>query len=325
MSNELKPPIIILGNTRSGTTIVQKVMSVHPDIAGWYEPRTLWLCAAPGRPHDEFGEEDATVKVKAHVRRQFLKYQKEHGDCVVMEKTPANILKIPYVHAIFPEATYLFIVRDPFSFISSVELKWQRTLSTTGIRRRLRSTPITQLPFYAGRFVRQYFDKRVLRKKYQAIWGPRYRGMTDDLKNEELMTVIARQWAVPSRKAEEDLARFPVGKVLRLRYEDFVSDPISDMTRICEHCGVTLTDEMKAFARAKVRSDFQDKWRRFEPGVLARLLPELEEEMARHGYEIPPEIADARRILRRKREAGGRPRRAGIRTDTGQVAERGNP
>ncbi len=42
-----------------------------------------------------------------------------------------------------------------------------------------------------------------------------------------------------------------------------------------------------------VKSDRQDKWRRFDPGDLARILPEIEDEMQRHGYEIPPEIAQA--------------------------------
>jgi hypothetical protein len=121
MSNELKPPIILFGNTRSGTTIVQKVMSAHPDIVGWYEPSELWLYGDPGRPHDEFDESDATDKVKRYIRKQFLKYQQQNGNCVVFEKTPKNILKIPYVRAIFPEATFLYIVRNPFSFISSVK------------------------------------------------------------------------------------------------------------------------------------------------------------------------------------------------------------
>nr|HMQ53618.1 sulfotransferase [Anaerolineae bacterium] len=72
MSNQLKPPIIILGNTRSGTTIVQKVMATHPEIVQWYEPRTLWLYADPGRSHDEFDESDATDSVEQYIRKQFL-------------------------------------------------------------------------------------------------------------------------------------------------------------------------------------------------------------------------------------------------------------
>jgi hypothetical protein len=297
MSNELKPPIIILGNTRSGTTIVQKVMSTHPDLALWYEPRTLWLYADPGRCHDEFDESDATDRVKQYIRKQFLKYQKRHGNRVVMEKTPANILKIPYVRAIFPEAIYLFVVRNPFSFISSVELKWQRTLSSKGIRRRLASTPITQLHYYAGRFIRQYLDKRVLGRKYQAIWGPRYKGIEQDLQTHDLLTVVARQWSVLSRKAEQDLTLFEPGRVLRLRYEDFVEDPISDMKRICAHCGLEMTPEMVRAANEWVKSDRKEKWRRFDPRDLARILPEIEDEMQRHGYEVPPEIAQAAGLM----------------------------
>ncbi len=297
MASELKPPIIILGNTRSGTTIVQKVLGVHPDVAIWYEPRTLWLVADPRRSHDEFGAEDATEPVRRHIREQFLKYQQQHGGRTVVEKTPANILKIPDVRAIFPEATYLFVVREPFAFISSVELKWQRTLSGKGIRRRLQSTPVTQLHHYAGRFVRQYVDKRILGRKYQAVWGPRYRGMDEDVRTQHLLTVIARQWAIPSKKAEADLALFEQGRVLRLRYEDFVQDPVADMERVCAHCGLELTGEMVQAAKEWVKSDRLEKWRRFDLRDLARVLPEFEDEMRRHGYTVPPEIAQAGRAL----------------------------
>jgi hypothetical protein len=298
MTSELKPPIILLGNTRSGTTIVQKVMCTHPDLVSWYEPRTLWLYADPGRCHDEFDESDATDKVKRYIRNQFLKFQQRNGNGVVMEKTPANILKIPYVRAIFPEATFLFIVRDPFSFISSVEMKWQRPVTINGIGRRLKSTPIIQLHHYAGRLISDQLNKRVIRRKYLSLWGPRYKGIEQDLKTYDLLTVIARQWSVCSRKAEEALALFDRGQVLRLRYEDFVVDPISDLERICAHCGLKMTNDMVKAANEWVKPDRQLKWHRFDPRDLVRILPELDDELQRHGYEIPMEIAQAIENLR---------------------------
>lgn len=297
MLSKLKPPIILFGNTRSGTTIVQKVMSVHPDIVGWYEPGAVWLYADPGRIHDEFDESDATGKVKQYIRKQFLKYQEQNGNCVVLEKTPQNILRIQYVRAIFPEATYLFIVRNPFSFISSVEFKWQRTVTGKGIVRRLKSTPFLQLHHYVGRYLVQQYYKRILRRKYLLIWGPRYKGIQADLKTQDMLTVIARQWAICSKKAEKDLALFEDGEVLRLRYEDFVEDPISDVKRICAHCGIEMTNDMVSAASEWVKSDRQNKWRRFDPRDLARILPEIEDEMQRHGYEVPVEIAQASGIL----------------------------
>ncbi len=292
MPSDLRPPIIVLGNTRSGTTVVQKVLAAHPDVAAWYEPRTLWQYADPGRAHDEFEAVDATDKVKRYIRKRFSRYQREHGDRVIVEKTPVNILRIPYVRAIFPEAVYLYVVRSPLSFISSVELKWQRTVTVKGVRWRLKSTPPTQLHHYALKYARQQFDKKILRRKYLSVWGPRYRGVDEDLANEDMLTVIARQWSVCSAKAERDLEAFDEGQVLRLRYEDFVADPISEMERICRHAGLDMADQVVRAARETVKSDRQHKWERFDPAQLARILPEVADEMERHGYEVPDVLAD---------------------------------
>lgn len=290
-SGDLRPPIILFGNFRSGNTIVQDLVATHPDVVGWYEPNSLWLYADPGRSHDEFDESDATEKVQRYIRGRFLQYQRDHDDQIVLEKSPHNILRIPYVRAIFPEATYLYMVRDPFSFISSVELKWQRPVTTKGAARRLRETPITQLHHYAAKYGRQQFAKRVQRSTYLPAWGPRYRDLQDDLAaGEDMLTVIARQWARASAKAEQDLAAFGDGEVLRLRYEDFVDDPVTDLERICAHCGLTMTTEMADAARERVSPNRTTKWRRLDPQELHRVVPELREEMDRHGYEVPAEL-----------------------------------
>ena len=136
----------------------------------------------------------------------------------------------------------------------------------------------------------QQFHKRILKRKYLSLWGPRYQGMAHDLETQDLLTVIARQWSICSRKAEKDMALFDEGQVLRLKYEDFVEDPISDLERICAHCDLALTDNMVTAANEWVKSDRQSKWRRFEPNDLARILSEIDDEMQRHGYEIPIEI-----------------------------------
>jgi hypothetical protein len=107
------------------------------------------------------------------------------------------------------------------------------------------------------------------------------------------MAVIARQWSRSSAKTEQDLALVEEGRVLRLRYEDFVEDPISDMERICAHCGLQMTDDLAKTVRETVKTDRTLKWQRFEPQVLARIIPELIDEMERNGYEIPTEISQA--------------------------------
>jgi hypothetical protein len=131
-----------------------------------------------------------------------------------------------------------------------------------------------------------------MRKKYLSIWGPRYKGIQEDLKSHDLLTVIARQWSVPSRKAEKDMANFTNGQILRLKYEDFVDDPISNLEQICTHCGLEISDDMVKATEAMVKSDRKLKWQRFDPPTLARILPEISDQMKLHGYEIPAEIIE---------------------------------
>ncbi len=89
------------------------------------------------------------------------------------------------------------------------------------------------------------------------------------------------------------MASFEDGQVLRLKYEDFVDDPISDLERICAHCGLEMSTDMVNAAREMVKSDRKIKWQRFDPHDLARIIPEISDEMRRHGYEIPPEITQS--------------------------------
>jgi hypothetical protein len=291
MTGELRRPIILLGNFRSGTTMLQRILATHHDVVALYEPVGMWLYADPSRDHDEFDQRDATGRVKRYVRRQFLKYQAEHGGRRIIEKTPHNILRLGYVREIFPDAHFLYIVRHPLSFVSSVELKWQRPAGSKRILTRIKSTPVTQIPFYLKRFLNQQWHNRILRRKYLSVWGPRYKGIQQDVKEQDMLTVIARQWARATRKAEQDLALFDEGQVFRLRYEDFVENPVDYLQRICRHCDVEMTDDMVDYVRATVRTDRQDKWQRFDAGQLARIIPELSEEMKRNGYEVPAEIA----------------------------------
>lgn len=296
MSDELKPPIILFGNFRSGTTMLQKIIASHPDVVPLYEPVGIWLYADPGRDNDEFNEEDATDRVKKYIRSWFLKYQRDHGNRIIVEKTPHNILKIPYVRAIFPEASFIYIVRNPLSFVSSVELKWQRPVKTRRIRFRLRTTPLTQLHRYLGRLIKQQWYSRVLKRKYLPMWGPRYRGIQQDLKEHDLLTVIARQWARASAKAERDLAQFEPEQVLRLRYEDFVDDPLAGLERICAHCGLEMTTDLARQVKDMVKTDRKLKWQRFEPSELTRIMPEILHEMHRAGYSIPADIIGTREV-----------------------------
>ena len=124
--------------------------------------------------------------------------------CLISERIRPHImgkqeLKAFSVTSSFSERSLICSCNNAFSFISSVEFKWQKPITGKGIRRRLKYTPLSQVHHYAGRLVRDQFNKRVLRRKYLSLWGPRYKGMEQDLKTHDLLTVIARPLKSSSR------------------------------------------------------------------------------------------------------------------------------
>lgn len=284
---ELKPPVILLGNVRSGTTMMARFFALHPELTVWIEPRTVWRYADPGRPHARFDAADATPRVIRYIRKRFLDYQRRHGGRRIVEKNPTNTPRILYVHKIFPEAKFIYLVRHPLAVVSSAEIKWQGDVPLQRIRKRVNETPKMQLPHYLGRFLSDVVAKKVLRRKYVSVWGVRYPGIQQDLRTMSAEEVIARQWAYCSRQAEEDLAALDPGLVFRFRYEDFVADPVGHFERILGHFDMEITPEMAREIARQTDPDRQQKWRRLSPEILRNVRPIIEGEMARHGYRFP--------------------------------------
>lgn len=268
------------------------LFDAHADVKGWSEPRTLWTCADPNRKHDRFDASDASPRVRNYIRKRFLKYQGRHGDLRVMEKTPSNVLRIPYVRAIFPESRLLYLMREPLANLSSTDLKWNnKPINRRRAWQRIRETPVSQLHFYVGRFVADQVRIRLLGLDRVSIWGVRYPGIYDDLEHLTIEEIIARQWVACVQQAEEDLTDVDPELVLRLRYEDFVEDPVAHFERICEHFGLPMTRDYAEYIRQTVDPGRRTKWKRLDADIVRRCVPIFREEMERQGYALPQEIA----------------------------------
>jgi hypothetical protein len=296
-TRNLKPPVILIGNYRSGTSLVQRLFGLHPSVVTWHEPRSIWRYADPGRSHDESDEGDATEEVIRYIRRRFLQYQVEHGDRQIMEKTPSNVLRVPFVHKIFPEAKILYITRNPLSCISSAKVKWQTKKPKTwsNLWRSFDDAPLSQIHYYAGAFLTHMVVTKVAKSRPLLISGPRYKGMDQDLKEHGPLRVIARQWARGNRKAREDLAKLGSGSVCAFRYEALVQDPVSVLSRVFDHCELSCDDRVLRSAKEMIDPGRQEKWVNLEHDELRAIAPEIRDEMEFCGYEIPQFLQDARR------------------------------
>jgi hypothetical protein len=133
-------PIFIVGTGRSGTTILGVLLSIHRDVGFLNEPKALWSYAfrgedligsysrAPARYYLGAGDSSPTVKDKMH--RIYSFYLLVTGSSRIVDKYPELIFRVPFVRAIFPDAKFLFLIRNGWDACRSIE-HWSKQFGET--------------------------------------------------------------------------------------------------------------------------------------------------------------------------------------------------
>jgi len=102
---------LIVGCARSGTSILGELVGSHPDVKYIFEAHSIWEMAGYGENESHrLTEEKATPQIVATVREWFSKQQ--DSAVLLVEKNPRNVLRIPFITKIFPEARIIHVVRD---------------------------------------------------------------------------------------------------------------------------------------------------------------------------------------------------------------------
>ncbi len=100
----------IIGCAKSGTSILGELIASHPDVNYLFEAHQIWEMIGLGENQSHrLTEEHATPDVMKSVRDQFMIQQ--GSAALTVEKNPRNVLRIPYITRIFPEAKIVHIVR----------------------------------------------------------------------------------------------------------------------------------------------------------------------------------------------------------------------
>ena len=116
-----KPPVLIIGMARSGTTLISHVLGNLPDVHVEVEPHALWRTGNFKYLNDE--EYNINKKIVRRIRNKLT--QNLNGKTLI-EKSPINVLRPDLVHAVFPEAKIVYIERDPVRCIHS---NYKRSIS----------------------------------------------------------------------------------------------------------------------------------------------------------------------------------------------------
>lgn len=280
--------VVIIGAPRSGTNMLRDMLVELPGVGTWPcdEINYIWRHENLRYPSDAFTPEIATPKVQAYIRGQFDKLANVRNLDTVIEKTCANSLRVGFVDKILPEAKYVFIVRDGMDAVGSALQRWTASLDIPYILQKAKYVPLTDLPYYAFRYLFHRMYRLLSRENRLALWGPAMDNIDDLLERYTLIEVCALQWQACVDQAEHDFTRISPENIIKIKYEKFVSDPVAEFARLAEFLNKDVPDTVNDYLRKNVRPNSVGKGRKAlgEAGV-EKLRPLIESTLERYDYE----------------------------------------
>lgn len=216
--------VIIVGAARSGTKFLRDILAASPITATVpNDVNYVWRYGNEARVDDELLPDDATPSVIRFIGStlpRLARFDPERHRALV-EKTVSNGLRLGFVNRIFPDARFVFLVRDGRAVTESAMRMWRGAPEWPNLWSKLSTMPLRNYPYaawYAGNFVKGLLAGR----RGGRVWGPRYSGIDADLSVRSLAYVCARQWSRTVDRAADDLASIPQDRVFSLRYEELV-------------------------------------------------------------------------------------------------------
>jgi hypothetical protein len=259
-------PIFIVAAPRSGSTLLFETLRRHPSLWTLGDESHAEIESVPGLAPAErgFGSNTLTradvsasnhkavlnnfaLQLRDAREQRWLTLDTAPEQLRLLEKTPKNALRIPFLDALFPDALFLFLHRDVTENLGSMLDAWQ-----------------------SGRFV-----------TYPTLpgWnGPPWSLLLPEgwraLDGKPMAEVVALQWQSANESILRDLAALPRGRWLSLDYATLVADPAGTLQRIGAFAGLedapALTDALASglpHSRYTLSAPSKDKWRRHEAAL----------------------------------------------------------
>ena len=281
----VQQPIILLGFHRSGTTMLGRIFAQHPEVAYFSEPRHVWMHAFPYRRYDVLDDGDAGPRVSARVNASFADFLVRSGRSRFAEKTPSNMVRLPFIKAVMPDCRVIHIIRDGRACTYSTMEILKRPPSGRMVRQRATAVPLWHYPSYLFKAWRNVVRPRVTSRGVR-YWGPRIPGLKQRVRNLPQDEMCAWQWQETMSRALRDARGLPEGQYHEWRYEDLVANPVRVVSEMFEFAGLTFPAEVAQWLQDNVHQDSVAKWRsKMSEDDVARITPHLQPLLSELGYD----------------------------------------
>jgi Sulfotransferase family len=255
-------PVFIIGCGRSGTTVMGEMLSKHPALAYLFEPRDIWSYeprtdiwsdrAEQLGGRVQLGAEDARPETTAKIAKAFGAELWLQRGTILVEKFPINSFRIAYIHAMFPDARFIFMVRHGLDVARSIA-----KLAPRGLW-----------------FGHKDYKWRLLSDLARKSGDAR---LVELCTSEEMRGLL--EWRLSVLAARAALERLPRGRWIEIRYEDLVADPLAVCRQLEAFLGLPPSEAMRRFASVELgrRShaasvgDLSPEAREIAGGLLAEL------------------------------------------------------
>jgi hypothetical protein len=251
----MNPLLFIVGCARSGTTLLQRIVDAHPQIAllpeinwitndfrdkKWLGPtgRVTMAHVARLSEHYRFREcefrreefesllqPEGSVSYHTFLDRLFALHALKTGKPLVGNKTPEYVRRLRTLHRLWPQAKFIHLIRDGRDVCLSV-LKWNHASRSAG----------------------------------------RYSTWADDP-----VSTIALWWARKVRLGRESGRPLGERRYNEIHYDALVERPAEEITRLCAFLGVPYDERMLRFHEGRTRSapglDAKEGWLPITPGL----------------------------------------------------------
>lgn len=274
---EVRKPIFIIGSGRSGSTVLGTILSMHKDVGFLNEPKAIWHTLYPYE--DVIGNytgdmasyrldaSTATPEVIRSAHRIFGGYLASVNSRRLVDKYPELIFRVPFVKKIFPDAKFIFLIRNGWDTCSSID-QWSKRKGVTEEE---------DNHDWWGRNNRKWkimFDELVSRDPDLSKAIKTISTFSDHTQ------MAAVEWIVTMREGLLRMKSYP-DSIYMFKYEDLCNKPRQALSNLLRFCELPDDEKFYKYAQGVLTPNPTYKLFKLHPEVA----PAFEQTMRSVGYK----------------------------------------